>query len=145
VEIVIQNHTTHDIHEDGMQSLTQQVLNHLKKYLLKNKSSLTLVFVNAQKMRALNKQYRSKDYVTDVLSFEGKEDLGELIFCLEKMQEQAKSNQHSLDSEFLYLLIHGILHLSGYDHEASEKQAKEMFKIQDSAFEQLNTIDTALF
>lgn len=146
MDIIIQNHAAIHINEEAMLGMAAKVLTYLKPYIPKSKDSLTLVFVTSAKMQVLNSTYRHKDYVTDVLSFSGEEsDLGELVFCDTKLQEQAKQNNHSKELEFLYLLIHGILHLCGYDHEKSPEEAQAMFKIQDTAFEDLNTLDTVLF
>jgi probable rRNA maturation factor len=146
VDIQIQNYAGIEINELSLIAVSKKVLQHLKPHLPKVKDSLVIVFVNSAKMQSLNASFRQKDYVTDVLSFSGEgTDLGELVFCEAKLREQALANKHSLDQEFLYLLIHGLLHLSGFDHETSDKDAEIMFKIQDNAFETLNTLDTVLF
>lgn len=111
-----------------------------KKIQLPLKSELNLVFVGAKKMQALNGEFRHKDYVTDVLSFEseaGEDSFGELVFCVEKIIEQAKEHDMSTNEELAYLFIHGWLHLLGYDHESSEEDADIMFGIQDEVFEWL--------
>lgn len=97
---------------------------------------LTIVLVSSQKMRALNRQFRSKDYATDVLSFESFEpsSLGELIICLNVVKKQAKEHQMTFEQELAYMILHGMLHLLGYDHETSAADAKKMFKIQDDIF-----------
>ncbi len=106
--------------------------------LLKSKT-VTLVFLDPQKMKKINKQFRSKNKPTDVLSFAPveEESLGEILFCLDVLKKQAKDQGHSLENEFLYMLIHGVLHLLGYDHELSMAEEKLMFKIQDQLFAQL--------
>ncbi len=96
---------------------------------------ITLVFLGRAESAKLNQQFRNKAYPTDVLSFESPEPfLGELVFCLPVLKEQAKTHEHNLRLEFVYLLIHGILHLLGYEHENSPRQAKKMFAIQDAVF-----------
>lgn len=101
--------------------------------------TITLVFLDPKEMKQINKQFRGKNKPTDVLSFASMEEgsLGELLFCLDVLKKQAKEQKHSLEIEFLYMLIHGVLHLLGYDHELSKKEEKLMFKIQDELFDKL--------
>ena len=97
---------------------------------------LTLVFVERASMQSLNQQFRGKNKPTDVLSFDALEpdSLGELVFSAEVLSKQAKEHHLSFRDELVYMLYHGVLHLCGYDHEVSDKQAKKMFAIQDRAF-----------
>nr|MDD3720711.1 rRNA maturation RNase YbeY [Candidatus Gracilibacteria bacterium] len=90
------------------------------------KGTLNIVFVSSLEIKELNKNYRKKDYVTDVLSFHYFDDFlnlkdeevaGELIFCEEKIIEQAKEYGLGEEKEFYKLLIHSVLHILGYDHE----------------------------
>mgnify|MGYP000240411175 CR=1 FL=1 len=107
----------------------------IQKKLLQKKE-LTLVFLDEQQMAAINLQFRHKNKSTDVLSFDSQEpeSLGELLFCVEVLKRQAKEQKHSFQKEFLYMLIHGILHLLGFDHEKSTSEARRMFKIQDECY-----------
>jgi probable rRNA maturation factor len=103
------------------------------------KRELTIVFLDPTPAKKLNKTYRKKDYATDILSFEGAtpQDLGELVICPQVLQKQAKEHDLSFKAELAYMLIHGVLHLLGYDHERSAKEAKKMFQIQDQLFDSL--------
>lgn len=96
---------------------------------------LSIIFVNDQQIRELNRIYRKKDRATDVLAFaqrEGKfadpEDpiLGDIVISVESAQRQAKERGRSLEQELDLLLIHGILHLLGYEHEFGGRQAQKM-------------------
>ncbi len=80
----------------------------------------------------MNHQYRGRSGPTDVLSFSPVEggDLGELAFCMEVLKRQALAAGHSLREEILMMLVHGFLHLLGYDHETSERDACRMFRLQ---------------
>lgn len=100
---------------------------------------LVIVFVNAKEQRRLNKSFRGKDYVTDVLSFEAMEPdaLGELVICPEVITRQAKEHGLLVREELGYMVLHGFLHLLGFDHEKSEREAKRMFALQDELFEKL--------
>lgn len=100
---------------------------------------LILAFVSEEEIKKLNKTYRGKNKPTDVLSFDPIEpdDLGELVLCPNVLRQQAKDHQLSYEIELGYMVIHGVLHLLGYDHEKSAKEAKRMFQLQDKVFETL--------
>ena len=96
-------------------------------------AELGILFVGDQRMRSLNRQYRGKDRTTDVLAFAMREAphsssslLGDVVIAVPTAVRQAKEGQRSLDEELTILLVHGILHLCGYDHERSEKEARRM-------------------
>ena len=115
----------------------------LKKHVrtrLASAQELTVVFAGAMVSRKLNFKYRSRDYATDVLSFASSEEssLGDLVFCVPVLQRQARDHQLTMQSEFIYLLIHGILHLLGYDHEKNDSQAQAMYSLQDRIFARLH-------
>ncbi len=96
---------------------------------------LVLVFVDPREMRRLNRQYRQKDYATDVLSFAPAEaqSVGELVLCLPVLMRQAKRTGLSARGELGYMIVHGVLHLLGYDHE-DRKDELRMFALQDQIF-----------
>lgn len=96
---------------------------------------LGILFVGDQRMRSLNRRYRGKDRTTDVLAFAMREAphssahvLGDVVIAVPTAVRQAKEGQQSLDEELTVLLVHGILHLCGYDHERSEKEARRMHR-----------------
>ena len=102
-----------------------------KKVLLgenRETETLSLAFVGKEEMQKLNKKFRKKDKPTDVLSFDLKQAgyLGEIIICPDVVKENAKKYGVTAKSEMLKVFVHGILHLCGYDHEKSEKEAEEM-------------------
>lgn len=100
---------------------------------------LIVAFVNEAEIKVLNKTYRQKNKPTDVLSFDPIEsgDLGELVLCPGVLRKQAKDHKLKYEIELGYMVIHGVLHLLGYDHEKSAKEAKKMFRLQDLVFETL--------
>ncbi|OFZ11504.1 MAG: rRNA maturation RNase YbeY [Bdellovibrionales bacterium RBG_16_40_8] len=110
-----------------------------KKLSKKLVADLTIVLVSEKEMQLLNNQYRKKNKPTDVLSFAPVEEnsFGELVFCLSILKKQAKRHGLTLKEEFLYLLIHGLLHLLGYDHEINDKRARDMYLLQDKIYEEL--------
>lgn len=84
-------------------------------------------------IRSLNRQYRGKDKPTDVLSFPLADELhpfllGDVVISVETAARQAQRRGHSLREELQILLIHGILHLLGYDHEVSRSEAIRMHR-----------------
>lgn len=105
--------------------------NKLAKSIVLMGGILNVVFVNDKYIRALNKAYRDKDETTDVLSFEyGPDDLmGEVYVSVETAKHQAKELKHSLGDELIRLVVHGILHIHGYDHEEDDDY-KEMLKVE---------------
>lgn len=98
---------------------------------------LVVVFLNDKEALRLNKKYRGRSKPTDILSFSGNdtEGLGELVLCSSVVRKQAKEHGLSLQMEVGYLIIHGILHLLGYEHENGRASAKEMYALQDAAFD----------
>nr|WP_263313142.1 rRNA maturation RNase YbeY [Mammaliicoccus sp. Marseille-Q6498] len=113
-----------------------------KKESITEEAELSISFVDEEEIQAINRDYRDKDKVTDVISFSLEEDepeiegldiprvLGDIIICLEVAKEQAASYNHSLSRELGFLALHGFLHLLGYDHMTPEDE-KEMFSRQD--------------
>lgn len=95
---------------------------------------ISISFVDNNEIRNLNAAYRNKDTVTDVLSFPQYENidmidieqsyicLGDVVLSIEKASEQAKEFGHSLQREQLYLIVHSIFHLLGYDHMTDEEK-----------------------
>ena len=107
-------------------------------------AELSILFVGDQRMRALNRRYRGKDRTTDVLAFAMREAphasaglLGDVVIAVPTAVRQAKQGQRSLDEELTVLLVHGILHLCGYDHERSEEEARRMHRRERKIFRSL--------
>jgi probable rRNA maturation factor len=92
-------------------------------------SSLSIVFVGAKRMRAINKKYLKHDYVTDVLTFDLGEGVAEIIICPQIAHTNAKTHQTSTEKEIILYTIHGILHLAGFD-DHSEKDIIEMRRME---------------
>ena len=95
--------------------------------------TLSLAFVSEEEIKKLNKKFRRKNKPTDVLSFELREgkELGEIIICPNIVKENAKKDGVSQKFETKKVFIHGILHLLGYDHEKTEKEAEIMEQKQN--------------
>ena len=103
-------------------------------------AELGIMFVGDRRMRGLNRQYRGKDRTTDVLAFAMRDVftphasgltpdmLGDVVISVPTAWRQGKEAGRSLDEELAWLLVHGILHLCGYDHERGEKEASRMHR-----------------
>lgn len=112
----------------------------LKKKVLpldKKEKELGIVFLNENDAKKLNWNYRCKDYPTDILSFDSEDPaaIGELVICPQVITRQAKEHGITVEEEFGYTILHGVLHLLGYDHEKSEENESIMMGIQDEVFE----------
>ena len=98
---------------------------------------LSVVITDNENIQKINKEFRDKDMPTDVLSFPGYEPeeievvknaedlmvIGDIIISKEKVIEQAKEYENTFEREFAYLLVHGVLHLLGYDHMEEDEKA----------------------
>lgn len=90
---------------------------------------ITIRFVDQEEGQALNRDYRHKDYATNVLSFPYDPEpalSGDLVVCVPVVAREASEQRKTIDVHFAHLIVHGILHLRGYDHEAGEDKAREM-------------------
>lgn len=95
----------------------------------KVESSVTIAFISDRTMRNLNRQFRGLDKATDVLSFPNdpeSDELGEIAISIETAARQAKENGLTLNGEISQLILHGLLHLSGYDHETDNGEMNRM-------------------
>lgn len=90
--------------------------------------SVTVAFVSDSKIRGLNKQFRGIDKATDVLSFPSDEtgELGDIAISLDTASRQAKENKLTLNEEIAQLILHGLLHLSGHDHETDNGEMNRL-------------------
>lgn len=94
-------------------------------------TSLVVRLVSELEMRQLNRVYRGQDIVTDVLSFPSQETpeerhLGDIVIALPLAERQARAHDHAPSIELKFLVLHGILHCMGYDHEVDEGQMEEL-------------------
>jgi len=98
-------------------------------------ADVTIVFVSDRKMREINRTWRGKRGTTDVLSFPAHQDdfektaglnLGDVIISVEQAARQASTNRLSFDEEIAQLILHGLLHLCGYDHETDNGEMNRL-------------------
>lgn len=126
MEIEINNLTPAKIDIELLKKTAEKVLKEESK-----RGDLSVVLICGRRMRSINKKYRKKDKATDVLSFEKTIGLGEIVLCPEIIRKNAKNLDLDYNKELKRALIHGILHISGYDHEKSKKKEKEMKEKED--------------
>jgi probable rRNA maturation factor len=100
-----------------------------------NAAAVTVAFVSDRAMRELNRMWRHKIGTTDVLSFPAEQDefekvegpsLGDVVISVEQAARQAKENGLSFDREIAQLILHGLLHLRGYDHETDNGEMNRL-------------------
>ena len=90
---------------------------------------VTVRFVDAEEGQGLNREFRGKDYATNVLSFPYESEpvvCGDLVICSPVVEREAKEQDKSLEAHIAHLIVHGMLHLQGYDHETSKADARRM-------------------
>lgn len=107
------------------------------KLISQEDSDLSIVLVGEQRIKKINKKYRRKDKTTDVLSFSflegtGKTKIsGEIFLCPNYIYKQAKKLDNQPDEQLTRVMVHGILHLAGMDHEKDAKESEKMFRWQE--------------
>lgn len=155
----VHNFTQNEIDEKFFESIAEKVLKITGAILqqAQDKTEISLAIVGDGRMRKLNKMYRGKNRVTDVLSFDNKsvlpylkkafvkikknkeefvlppdgiKRLGEIIICYPQAKKQAKRQKHSLEKELIILFVHGLLHLLGYDHEKDSRKTEQMMALE---------------
>ena len=118
----------------------------IEQFKFSNKTvGISVNIVGEDKIKELNKKYRNKDKVTDVLSFPMVEesekletlDLGDIFICLSFAKNEAKSENISIEEKLAQLTVHGFLHLIGYDHEKSKKEEIKMFGLENKILNNL--------
>ena len=142
-EITITNETDEYVDKD--------LLNKVADYAMMsedvNNGVVNIIIVDNKKIREINKEYRKIDKETDVISFALEDDdtfielpirvLGDIYISIDRVKLQAKDYGHSEKREICFLVVHGILHLLGYDHMNTSDE-KVMFSKQDKILDELD-------
>ncbi|MCK2003051.1 rRNA maturation RNase YbeY [[Brevibacterium] frigoritolerans] len=141
---------TNEVTEEAQQLVESILQFAARKENIEKDTELSVTFVDNDRIREINKEYRHKDSATDVISFaleEMGEDeveivgaemprmLGDIIISIERTKEQAEEYRHSFDRELGFLALHGFLHLLGFDH-MNEEDEKVMFTKQKEILEE---------
>ncbi len=123
-----------DVDPEKLEKTVERMLDYLN---LKN-VEVSVLLVDNEEIKKLNKEWRGKDKPTDVLSFPIGEEtpygcklLGDIVISIPYAKEHAKEFGNTFQEEMVRLLAHGLLHLLGYDHEKSEEDEKIMFKKEE--------------
>lgn len=120
----------------------------LLKQINRESHVVTLLFCSIETSRSLNQEHRQINKATDILSWQYDQTdepripgflphWGDLAICLEICQQQADQNAHSLEKELLRLIVHGMAHLKGYDHQ-SESEEKQMLNFEIKLLNSIN-------
>lgn len=141
MELVIEDRTK-KITNQQFELINQSVDQIGQILALPNSCEVSVLMVDDQAIQRFNKDYRGIDKATDVISFAAEEsdlvefddlprNIGDIIISFDHVQQQALSLEHSFDRELVFLLIHSMLHLTGYDHvDVDLPTAESMFKKQ---------------
>jgi len=136
------------------ESIDKKFLIRVAETVLKNEQKknfeLSVVLVGKERIKRLNKEFLKKDRPTDVLAFPENEELlkrikpkeknyplGEIVICPEQIRKNAQDFKMIFEKELARVLIHGILHLLGYDHEKTVSQAKKMKEKENYYFQKI--------
>lgn len=99
----------------------------IKEKILGRNYDLSVVFIGDAKMKQMNKKYRKKDYVTDILSFPLEKESGEIVINLKKSKEKSESHEMNEKDYMTFLFIHGCLHLKGMEHGRTMEEQEDLF------------------
>jgi probable rRNA maturation factor len=99
------------------------------RHALSHDGEITVRIVDAEEGQALNRDYRRRDYATNVLTFDYTREpvvTADLVLCAPVVAQEAKDNKKTLQAHYAHLLVHGTLHAQGWDHETGEEDAEAM-------------------
>ena len=114
------------------------------RHALATDAEITVRIVGAEEGQQLNREYRHKDYATNVLTFDYTQDpvvTADLVLCAPVVEREAKEQNKSLEEHYAHLLVHGTLHAQGWDHETSAADADEMENYETAILEELGFAD----
>ncbi|BDR11518.1 rRNA maturation RNase YbeY [Comamonas thiooxydans] len=107
-------------------------------------AEITVRIVDTEEGRKLNREYRKKDYATNVLTFDYQQEpcvMADLVLCAPVVEREAQEQNKSLEEHYAHLLVHGTLHAQGWDHETSEEDAEEMEAYETDIMKELGYED----
>ena len=116
------------------------------KQALRTDAEIALRVVDEDEGRMLNREYRGKDYATNVLTFPLADEpllMGDIVLCAPVVAREAEAQQKSLLAHYAHLTVHGVLHLQGYDHE-TEAEAVQMENLETEIITQMGYADPYL-
>lgn len=142
-------HPNQKIKQDQM-NLVERALEEAARIENISDVEFSIIIVDNHRIQEINREYRQIDAITDVISFALNDDLdeddpglgineaflGDIIISYDKAIDQANEYGHSFEREFVFLVLHGFLHLIGYDHQTPDQES-EMFSIQEQILNQM--------
>ena len=134
IKLEINNLTRSEVDKRFLKKVAEKTCESLPRArrIAPSQGRISLVIVGNARIKDLNEKYLKRNQVTDVLAF----DYGEIFVCLSQAKKQAKQLGHPLEKELAILLIHGILHLAGYN-DATKIDYNKMMKMQESIFNKI--------
>ena len=107
-------------------------------------AEITVRIVGSEEGQQLNREFRKKDYATNVLTFDYQQEpvaVADLVLCAPVVEREAQEQNKSLEEHYAHLLVHGALHAQGWDHETSAGDADEMEAYETAIMEELGFAD----
>lgn len=107
-------------------------------------AEITVRIVDAEEGRKLNREYRQKDYATNVLTFDYQQEptvMADLVLCAPVVEREAQEQNKTLEEHYAHMIVHGTLHAQGWDHETSEEDAEEMEAYETDIMAELGFAD----
>ncbi|WP_422844186.1 rRNA maturation RNase YbeY [Acidovorax sp. M2(2025)] len=114
------------------------------RHALATDAEITVRIVGAEEGHQLNREYRHKDYATNVLTFDYTQEpvvTADLVLCAPVIEREAREQNKSLEEHYAHMLVHGTLHAQGWDHETSEADAQEMEDYETAILRELGFAD----
>ena len=114
------------------------------RHALATDAEITVRIVGEDEGRQLNREFRKKDYATNVLTFDYAQEplvAADLVLCGPVIEREAREQNKSLQEHYAHMLVHGTLHAQGWDHETSEADAEEMEAYETDILQELGFAD----
>ncbi|MBV7420739.1 MULTISPECIES: rRNA maturation RNase YbeY [unclassified Comamonas] len=124
--------------------LTRSLVTKWIRHALAVDAEMTVRIVGTEEGQQLNREYRHKDYATNVLTFDYQQEptvMADLVICGPVVEREAQEQNKTLEEHYAHLLVHGTLHAQGWDHETSEADADEMEAYETDIMAELGYAD----
>jgi probable rRNA maturation factor len=124
--------------------LTRALVSKWIRHALAVDAEMAVRIVGTEEGQQLNREYRKKDYATNVLTFDYQQEptvIADLVICAPVVEREAQEQNKTLEEHYAHLLVHGTLHAQGWDHETSEADADEMEAYETDIMAELGYAD----
>ncbi len=135
MEIFLQNKTAKQVDEKRIRELVANIAQEELRSL--PDGALNIVLTDDDEIQRINNLYRGKNHPTDILTFEyglDQDVLGDMMISLETVERQAPDFENTFEEELLYIVIHGVLHLLGFEHEETDDISSEQMIMKQSEY-----------